>query len=747
LFPLSSRCNIEEPMPTQSSFEQLHEGVQQWVHTQGWQGLRPIQAQAVEPILSGSTDLIISASTAGGKTEAAFLPIFSKLLQDPQTGIRVLGLSPLKALINDQHRRLSELGDRLQITVTPWHGDITSSLKQRLLKQPSGIVLMTPESLEALLARRGPELSSLLTHLSYIVIDEMHAFIGSERGCQLQSLMHRVELATGHFVPRIGLSATLGDMSLASDFLRPGKADKVTIVNPPSGGGDLKLQLRGYNATEADWETLQTGSSASREKLDICLHLFKAMRGSKNMIFVNGRAQVEQYAVILRHLCDRAQVPNEFWPHHGSLSKELREEAEEALRGDRPANLVCTTTLEMGIDVGNVASIAQIGSPYSVASLRQRLGRSGRRAGESAIARFYITVAPAGEDAAPQDSIYPELVQAIAIINLMFDHWCEPPELGKLHLSTLIQQLLSAIAQYGSLRPDQAWVMLCQKGAFQKVDQATFMKLLRCLGQQDLIQQTHNGELVLGLTGEKQVNHYTFYTAFQTPEEYRVRYNGQVLGNLPIQIPLMQEMQIILAGNRWKIVQADDMQKLVEVEPAGAGKVPTFMGGSGVLHNRIRQEMYRVYCATDTPSFLDETARSLLVEARANFQSHRLQETAFGDAGRQTLFFPWQGDTVMNTILVQLVARGLKATKDGVAIAVDKVSPPDLMQHLGEIVDEEVADAVELAATVKNKRLEKYDRYLSDELLCQNYAASCLDVQKAWDCLRSILYWTVKSLR
>jgi ATP-dependent helicase Lhr and Lhr-like helicase len=735
--PFKSGCN--EVSVGESVCEQLHEGVQQWIWSQGWSGLRPIQEQAIAPILSGTADLIVSASTAGGKTEAAFLPIFSKLLQDPQPGIRVLGLSPLKALINDQHRRLSELGETLNITVTPWHGDISSGLKQRLLKHPSGMILMTPESLEALLARRGSELPALLQHLSYIVIDEMHAFIGSERGCQLQSLMHRIELTAGHFIPRIGLSATLGDMSLAAAFLRPGKAETVTIVNPPSAGGDLKLQLRGYRSSEADWETLQTGSNASREKLDICLHLFKAMRGSKNMIFVNGRAQVEQYAVILGHLCDRAQVPNEFWPHHGSLSKELRAEAEDALRSDRPANLVCTTTLEMGIDVGSVASIAQVGAPYSVASMRQRLGRSGRRAGESAIARFYVSVADIGDGAPPQDAIYPELLQAIAIINLMFAHWCEPPEVGKLHLSTLIQQLLSAIAQHGSVRADQAWKMLCQTGAFQKVDQTTFMQLLRCLGQQDLIQQTHDGELVLGLTGEKQVNHYTFYTAFQTPEEYRVRYAGQNLGNLPVQIPLMQDIQIIFAGQRWKIMMADDLQKLVEVEPAGAGKVPTFMGGSGILHDRIRQEMYRLYGTTEVPDYLDETARSLLAEARANFQSYGLQEKHFIDMGKQTLFFPWQGDIVMNTILVQLVARGFKASKDGVAIAVDKVSPPDVMQHLGEIVDEGVADGIELAATVKNKRLEKHDRFLSDELLCQNYAASRLDVQKAWDCLRSIL--------
>ena len=202
---------------------QLHEGVQRWIWEQGWSQLRPIQELAITPILSGQTDLIISAATAGGKTEAAFLPIFSRILQEPASGIRVLGISPLKALINDQHRRLSELGDRLDIPVTPWHGDVAANRKQKVLKNPAGIVLITPESLEALLALRGTELPNLLAHLHYMLIDEMHCFIGSERGRQLQSLMHRIEVKLGRSIPRIGLSATLGDMSLAAQFLRPGE--------------------------------------------------------------------------------------------------------------------------------------------------------------------------------------------------------------------------------------------------------------------------------------------------------------------------------------------------------------------------------------------------------------------------------------------------------------------------------------------------------------------------------------------
>jgi ATP-dependent helicase Lhr and Lhr-like helicase len=719
---------------------QLHEGVQRWIWAQGWNQLRPIQDQAIAPILSGHTDLIISAATAGGKTEAAFLPIFSRILQEPSSGIRVLGISPLKALINDQHRRLSELGDRLDIPVTPWHGDVAASHKKKVLKNPAGIVLITPESLEALLALRGTELSGLLAHLHYMVIDEMHCFIGSERGRQLQSLMHRVEVKLGRTIPRIGLSATLGDMSLAAQFLRPGKSDTVQFINPAGTGTDLRVQVRGYQKAIADWATLQTGATdASRDELEISQHLFKNLRGTRNLIFMNGRGSVEKYADLLRRLSEQHQVPNEFWPHHGSLSKELREEAEAMLKSDRPSNLVCTTTLEMGIDVGAVLSIAQVGAPLSVASMRQRLGRSGRRPGDPAIARFYITVPDASEDLSPQDALYPELVQAIAVLNLLLDGWCEPPIVSKLHLSTLIQQILSLIVQQGGAQADQVWQVLCRTGPFQSVDQAMFMKLLRCLGQQELIQQSEDGSLLIGVKGDRIVNHYSFYSAFATPQEYRILHEGKSLGTLPLNIPLTQDALFIFAGKRWQALTVDDFKRVVEVAPAGTGKLPKFSGGSGQVHDRIRQEMYRVYSSDTVPSFLDAAGQRLLSEARANFAESGLDRTSVLEEGKHTLLFCWQGDIVINTIMVQLQARGLKVCREDLALSVRKIARDELVMHLGELLDDGPADAVELAATVSNKLNEKHDLFLSEELRCLDYAASYLAPQAAWEAIKQIL--------
>ncbi|HEY9641440.1 MAG TPA: DEAD/DEAH box helicase, partial [Coleofasciculaceae cyanobacterium] len=673
---------------TSAGFHQLHEQVQRWVWQQQWTELRDIQEQAIAPILAADTDLIIAAATAGGKTEAAFLPIFSRLMSsrtelpaDKAPGIQVLYISPLKALINDQYRRLSELGERLEIPVHPWHGDISSSRKQRVLRNPAGILLITPEALEALFVLRGHELAALLAALQYVVVDELHSFIGTERGQQLRSLLHRLEYVTHRRIPRIGLSATLGEMNLAKEYLRAGAADAVRLIQSSEAGQEIKLQIRGYRKVapqlpesqflESQWledDVKAEQDDPASDEIDIAEHLFKVLRGDKNLIFINRRQEVEKYADLLSRLCELHHVPNEFMPHHGSLSKELREAAEAALKdADRPANVVCTSTLELGIDIGAVTSIAQVGTPYSVASTRQRLGRSGRRQNDPAILRLYITEPEVTALTPVADTLHPSLVQAIAIVYLLLRGWYEPPRVGKLHLSTLIQQLLSLIAQYGGIQPQQSWNILCQTGAFSAIDAATYMQLLRCLGEQDLIQQSQDGLLLLGLTGERWVNHYSFYTAFKTPEEFRITTTGKTLGTLPIEYPLIEGSFLIFAGKRWQVLSVDRQHRVVDVIQAAAGRVPYFGGEPGLVHDRIRQEMFTLYTTEEMPVFLDATAADLLMEARANFLSYGLDHRQLIAHGHQTLLFPWAGSLVMHTLLIQLLARGLEVEQRAIA--------------------------------------------------------------------------------
>ncbi len=740
------KISMVAPASSTTGFDQLHEQVQRWIHAQGWPGLRPIQDRAVPPILSRKSDVIITAATAGGKTEAAFLPVFSQLVTHPGKSIQVIGLSPLKALINDQHRRLAEIGEGLQIPVNAWHGDIASGKKRRVLENPAGVVLITPESLEALFVLKGTQLATLFADLQYIVIDEMHSFIGSERGRQMQSLMHRVELVVGKRVMRVGLSATLGDMSLAAEFLRPGQGDGVQLIQSGSKDQDVKLQIRGYVKPAFEEDDVddvlkdEMDLQPTADAVEIAGDLFQALRGDKNLIFINSRRQVERYADLLRYMSIERRVPNEFLPHHGSLAKELRQEAEDALKAeDRPSNVICTMTLEMGIDVGSVKSIAQVGPPSSVASTCQRLGRSGRRAGESAIMRVYISEPKVTPSTPVINSLYFDLVQAIAIFTLLLEGWFEPPIIGRLQLSTLIQQLLSLIAQRSGVQPDQAWDFLCRTGPFAAVDQEIFMELLRTLGHHDLIQQSQDGLLLLGIKGEKQVNHYSFYTAFATQDEYQLVSDGRTLGSLPVRSPLVEGMFLIFAGRRWEVMSVDEHRGKVEVVGASTGKAPDFGGSSGFVHDRLRQTMYKLYLSDQVPGFLDETAGELLQMARQQFRTYGLHQTQAFEDGRNTVLFPWRGSVITNTLFVQLLARGLKVQNQGVTLKVNGVDAEGVRSHLLDLLNQGPADPVELAVAVKNKRNDKYDHFLSDELLCRNYAASHLDAQGAWNVLEELL--------
>ena len=724
------------PQQTSSAFQELHPSVQRWVWLRDWTHLRDIQELAVAPILAGK-DVIIAAATAAGKTEAAYLPICSSLVDETQDSIAVLNVSPLKALINDQFQRLEAFCETLAIPVHRWHGDVPQSRKQQVLRKPSGLLLITPESLEALFVTRGPAIYKLFSGLRYVVIDELHVFIDTERGRQLQSLLNRVELILRRRVPRIGLSATLGDMQLAAEHMRPGGSADVHAITSKEDGREIRLLLKGYRIPDVDSEDDTEGTETQQE---IAKHLYTKLRGQNNLAFANTRSRVEYFADKLRELCESRRVPNEFWAHHGNLSRELREDVESKLKDTTmPCSVVCTNTLELGIDVGHVESIAQIGSPPSVASLRQRLGRSGRVEGKAAVLRMFIEEPQLTANTSVQDAIHAHLVQSVAMVRLLLSGWCEPPTPEALHLSTLVQQTLSVIAQYGGAQPQQLWQALCSGGPFSQVSAPVFKALLHSLSERDLIVQSQDGSLMLGARGEKIVNHYSFYSAFSTPEEYRVVSGTQTLGTLPVDFPLTEGMYIIFAGRRWHVETVNAESKVIEVRPAASGRVPLFHGSGGAVHDRVRQEMASIYRSDEVPIFLDAMARDLLAEGRREFRRRDLRARAVLPVGKDCLLFPWMGDQAMNTLHIQLTLRGLKATKDGVAIALYSCGEAEVFERLRTLHEAGPADAYALALGVQSKDCEKYHWCLSDELLSRDYASAHLDTKGAWTAIGSIV--------
>jgi ATP-dependent helicase Lhr and Lhr-like helicase len=708
-----------------AAFGLLEERVRRWIWDQQWSELRDVQETAIRTILGGDSDAIITAATAAGKTEAAFLPICSSLLgADSPAGVQVLYVGPLKALINDQWRRLDGLCQTLDIPVHRWHGDVTATARQKLIKHPDGILLITPESLEALFIRRGTEVGRIFAALQFIVIDELHAFIGSERGMQLQSLLHRLERVLRRCVRRIGLSATLGDMSIAADFLRPPnrRAAPAAVVKSDEAGTGLKLRLYGFKRPlrPPSSNDEDAGNETARS---IAQHLFKNLRGSNNLVFANSRGNVESYTDLLSRMCTASSLPQEFFAHHGSLSRELRFHVEEQLkRGDRPLTVICTSTLEMGIDIGAVKSVAQIGVPPSVAALRQRLGRSGRR-GEPAVLRLYAQEEMVTDRSAPQDAIRARLVEMIAMVNLMLEKWIEPPPGATLYASTLVQQLLSLIAQYGGVTAADAYALLCESGPFHQTGRPMFVGLLRQLAEYDLIAQMNDGLLIHGTKGERLVNSHDFYTAFVTPEEYRLMAAGAPLGTLPVVNPVTEGSFLIFAGRRWRVINVDEKSHVIDVAPAAGGRVPIFDSGSrGNVHDRVRREMFAVYRGDDTPAYLDNPAADLLREGRENFERYELHCRSVIRSGHGAMYFPWYGDLAMNTLARQLGDRGIDASIEGPAIVAD-LNPDALRDAVVACEAERPVDTIALSANVKNKLEEKWDWCLDETTLGASYAS------------------------
>lgn len=724
--------------PQSAAFDRLHPALRRWVWTQGWASLREVQERAIPAILDGDHDLLIAAATAGGKTEAAMLPIMTRVAAAEAPGIRVMGVSPLKALINDQYRRLEEIGAAVGLPIHRWHGDVGEVHKSRVLKNPAGLLLITPESLEAMFVRRGTLIRNLFSGLGFIVVDELHAFVGSERGRQLQTLLHRLELVLRRRVPRIGLSATLGDMGMAAEFLRPGGGLDVCQIVSSERGGEVRLQIRGYvdHRTRRNKAEDEVETSAFRE---IVGHIYENLRGRRNLIFINRKSEVEGYADGLRTLCETRNVPNEFFPHHGSLSKGLREDVERMLKsGETPVSAVCTSTLELGIDIGDVETIAQIGLPPAVASMRQRLGRSGRR-GEPAVLRIYVDEPEIGPASPILDTLRLETFGAAAMVGLLVEGWYEPPVPGALHLSTLVQQSLSAIAQVGGATAQDLWQGLCQSGPFHGVDTAMFAAFLRSLAANGLLAQSSEGILLLGDQGERLVNNYDFYSAFVTNEEYRIEHEGRPLGSVPINHALIPGQMLIFGGRRWTVLHVDEEQKRISVVPARGGSPPRYFGGSAKIHDRVREEMFRLYVDHNVPAFLDSGAKKFFAQGRESFHELRLMERRIVQLGDECYAFLWAGDRVLDTIGALLRQRNVSSAPCAICLLASDVDERGMIGHFEAILSEPPQDPKLLAATVRNKKREKHDGSLTEELLCADYASRDLDVEGARLVLRRVL--------
>ncbi len=652
--------------------------IQDYIYGEDWQNLRAIQVAAGDAIFNTQEHVLLSASTASGKTEAAFFPILTLLHKEPAQSIGCLYIAPLKALINDQFGRLNDICDQAGIPVWHWHGDVNQSKKQKLLKNPSGILQITPESLEAMLLHKHSDIPRLFGDLRFVVIDEIHSFLRGDRGGQTLCLIERLTRIAGAEPRRIGLSATIGDLQSVARYLSAGTKRGTIIPKLKGPGVSWRISMEHFfnNGSQADMPITGTGEeepaythdslytdtatsgiiaangaqniahsttlrattpytnklySGKRETEEIqtppesyhapkeadpgLAYIFEHTRGHKCLIFSNSREECEAVTTTLRQYCEVKHEPDRFLIHHGNLSSSFRESAEALIKEEDNLMSICTTsTLELGIDIGRLERAFQIDAPYTVSSFLQRIGRTGRRGTPSEMWFVMREEHAEARDWLPATLPW-RLLQGIALIQLYVEErWVEPPATHLLPYSLLYHQTMSTLASHGEMSPAELAQRMLTLSYFRHVEQEDFRSLLLHLIEIDHLQLTENGGLILGLTGERIVNNYKFYAVFQENEEYSVRCESQELGTVVKPPPVGDKVAI--AGRTWVVESVDPKRHQVYVYPV-KGIIPAYFGlEPGDIHTRILERMCRVLQEEQVYPYLLPHATARLAQAR-----------------------------------------------------------------------------------------------------------------------------------
>ena len=727
-------------------FDRYAPFIQDYIYRSGWKSLRAVQNAAGEAIFNTDDNVLLTASTASGKTEAAFFPILTLLDENPSSTVGVLYIAPLKALINDQFGRLNELCMDEGIAVTRWHGDASQTQKRRLLKKPSGILQITPESLESLLINKHMEIPSLFGDLRFIVIDEIHSLLRGDRGLQTFCLIERLCRIAGCGPRRIGLSATIGNPEDAGRFLSAGSHRK-TIIPKFEGGKEVwRLSMEHFynSAPQADeGKTLAQKTPPMEEVSDPAPknadpgigYIFEHTMGRKCLIFTNSREECESVCQSLRQYCEANHEPDRFLIHHGNLSASYRESAEEEMKDDDSQMSVCATaTLELGIDIGKLERAFQIDAPFTVSGFLQRMGRTGRR-GQPSEMWFVMREDHMEARALLPASIPWYLIQGIALVQLYIEErFVEPPRMDRLPYSLLYHQTMSTLASHGEMTPAELASRVLTLSCFSKITQDDYRLLLRHLIEIDHINRTENGGLIVGLAGERVVNNYKFYAVFQENVEYTVRSGSEQLGTIVKPAPVGDK--IAIAGRVWVVEEVDHKRREVYCTLV-KGNIPAYFGDvAGDIHTRILERMYGVLSEDKEYPYLMPHAVCRLADARETFRKSLMSQRPLVPlGGKMWVLFPWLGSYAFLALErflklrcgERLGLKGLQSSRPYYMQFTMQVSEAEFYQ----IVCEEAAkdfDALELVYPNEVPVFEKYDEYVPEELVRKGFAHGVLDM-------------------
>ncbi len=623
------------------SFELLSEPIRKYIRDRRWESLRPIQTAAIQKILSTSYNYILASRTASGKTEAAFLPILSKV-DFNERGVQVLYISPLIALISDQFYRIEELCKYLDVEVTKWHGEANQSKKDRLIRNPKGIVLITPESLEAMFVNAPYNVNGLFFNLKYLVIDEIHSFIGSDRGAQLKSILFRLQQFNSNNFSIVGLSATIGDYNEAKRMTGDEMNTKVLLDRTAK---EIETHFRYFDA-----------SIATELPLELINDLYSETKGNKVLIFPNSRGKAEEIAVKLKKYSEKLKGHSFYFTHHSSIDRELREYVEHFAKFNQRNNfcISCTSTLELGIDIGTVDKVVQVDATYSIASLIQRVGRSGRRDGEKSVLFIYATNKWS-------------LLQSLACWLLYEEGFIEPVSSSERPYDILLHQMLSVVKQQSGCRREDLVSQMKSNFAFKNILPNETEEIVDELLRTDLFEWVEK-ELIIGVTGEKMVNSREFYSVFKSEPNLKVVNSGKTIGEIPFSPRIKIDENILLAARIWKIIDLDFKSGRIEVVAAKDGERPMFFGTGGAIHSKIRQKMFDIlFEATEYPE-LDQASNEIVRKLREEFSKFPMEslndDRPIIYTGAEAVFFTFQGTKVNRSLNFLLGKTGLNCSHE-----------------------------------------------------------------------------------
>lgn len=708
------------------AYDRLAPFIQEYIYKERWNELRDIQVAACEVVFDSNFNLLLSSGTASGKTEAAFLPVLTDLYSNPSSSVGVLYVSPLKALINDQFERLDGLLEYSGIPVWKWHGDVSQNKKQKLIKNPSGVMQTTPESLEAMVMKRRSDIITLFSDLRYIIIDEVHYFMDSPRGIQLLSILERIQRLTNVIPRRIGLSATLGNYGNAERWLSAGTNRK--CVTPPVGKQKrtLKLFLENF--------TLYKSEEGIIEDDDYYRFLYNVTNKKKCIIFSNSRVSVEHNVAMLKHIDKEKRGTNKYMVHHGNASTSLREETEKTMReSESPVTTGATVTLELGIDIGSLERIIQTGSPFTVSSFVQRLGRCGRKTGVSEMCFIFSEIETNDKDIVR--SINWEFLKCIAIIQLYIEEqWIEPLASPKLPFSILYHQTMSILYSASELSPAILAHKVLTLSVFNNISQEKYRLFLNYLISLGHIEKTERNTLIIGLKAEPLLNHFEFYSVFATPKEYSVRNDSEEIGTVHQKYPIGESF--CLAGYSWRVIDIDEDSNCIYVEKLdGISSNIWLTDCYTIIETKLMKRIRDLLRSEDCYSYLSPNSKHLLTQIRYNCKSSGIINNCIVKTSKESYYvFPWVGTKAINVLYLLFKSEGFDVSVESFAflpicLSIKNESNEKRIIEVYNKAKTSIIDINSFSLTDEEIDLGgKYDGFVEPSLIEKEFLTDYLDV-------------------